>query len=146
MNMKTLTITVFSFVSVLLSSCSNEQSIEKLLEDPEQQEIAINTIINNHDLAQMCIDHLMDDEHARDMMLDAGVAKANTENSVGEQLNAKISQHPDLVMLTVHHLIPVVELDDNMCEGFCEHTMNSDKIMNNMCDKMDENQKMSCCH
>lgn len=130
-----------------LAGCTQNQTpIEELLKDPDQQMKAINTIVSDQQLAELCIENLMNDEHAVNMMLDGVVAKAANETEVSSRLTEKISDNSDLMMMAIHHFIPIVELDVSMCDGFCSHTLESEPIMDKMCHKMTEDKKMSCCH
>mgnify|MGYP000209242155 CR=1 FL=1 len=133
-------------VIVLVGCSQNQTSIEEMLKDPEQQMKAINTIVSDHQLAELCIENLMDDQHAKNMMLDGVVSEASVDAEVGARLNDKIAEYPELMMFTINHFIPIVELDSSMCSGFCDHTMESEPIMDKMCHKMNEDTKMSCCH
>lgn len=133
---------------ILFSACSQkqEQSLEEMFKDPVKQDEALTIIAENHDLTNKYLNKLMQRDHAKGMMADELIQAAARDTLLARKISEGISKHPDLMLLTMHHFMPVINADEHMCDGFCSHAMEQPNIAENMCHKMKADKEMSCCH
>lgn len=139
-----------AIAGVMLTACSQKQeqsqSLEEMLKDSKQQEQVLSLMVENHDLSKQYIDKMLENDHATGMMVD-GLVKAASEDSVlAGKVSNMITKFPDLMLMTMHHFMPVINADEHMCDGFCDHAMEHTNIAEGMCHKMQEKEEMSCCH
>lgn len=139
-----------ALASLLFSSCSQEQdqsqSLSDMLKDPKQQEEVLNALSENHDFSMQYIDKMLENDHATGMMVDGLVKAASKDSVLAGKISDMITKYPDLMLMTMHHYMPVISADEHMCDGFCDHAMQHENIMEGMCHKMKEKETMSCCH
>lgn len=144
-----LTVLTVAIIGILLTACGEKQeqpeSLEAMLNDPAQQTEVLTAMTENHDLSKRYIDNLLENDHSTGMMVD-GLVKAAADDSVlAEKVSKMITQYPDLMLLTMHHFMPVINSDEHMCDGFCDHSMEHSNIAEGMCHQMKE-QGMNCCN
>ncbi len=131
----------------LLTSCSQDktQSLEEILKDPKQQEQAFAMMAQDHELSKKYMAKMMDNDHMTGMMVDQLVQTAAEDTLLAGKLSSMITNFPELMLLTMHHFMPVIDADTAMCDGFCDHAMEHEHIAEGMCHNMKENEEMSCC-
>lgn len=136
------------FLSTLFGACSQqkeEQTLESMLKDAKQQEKVLTLMAENHELSDRYINEMMKNDHATGMMVDKLVTAASEDSVLASKLSNMITKFPDLMLLTTHHFMPIINSDEHMCDGFCDHAMEHSKIAEGMCHKVESDEKMSCC-
>ncbi len=139
-----------AIAGLVFTACSQKQEqsqpLEEMLKDPKQQGKVLSAMAENHELSKQYINELLENDHATGMMVD-GLVKAAAEDSVlARKVSDMIIKFPDLMLMTMHHFMPVINADEHMCDGFCDHAMEHSNIAEGMCHKMQEKEEMSCCH
>jgi hypothetical protein len=139
---------MLTIAGALLTSCSQDktQSLEEMLKDPHQQEKAFAMMAEDHELSKKYMAKMMDNDHMTGMMVDQLVQAAADDTLLAGKLSNMITNFPDLMLLTMHHFMPVIDADTAMCDGFCEHAMEHSNIAEGMCHSMKEHEEMNCCH
>ncbi len=136
--------------ALLLTACSQKQEqsqpLEEMLKDPQKQGKVVTVLVENHNLSKQYINKMLENDHTTGMMVD-GLVKAAAEDSVlAGKVSDMIIKFPDLMLMTMHHFMPVINADEHMCDGFCDHAMEHTNLAEGMCHKMQENEEISCCH
>ncbi len=140
-------VTGLVIAGTLLTACSQQQeSLEAMLKDSKQQEKVLTMMAEDHDLSSKYISKMMENDHATGMMVDKLVTAASEDSVLAGKISDMITKFPDLMLLTTHHFMPVINADKHLCDGFCDHAMEQTKIAEAMCHKMQANEAMSCCH
>ena len=139
-----------AIAGILLTACSQKQeqaqSLEEMLKDSKQQEKVLTMMAEDHDLSSKYISKMMENDHATGMMVDKLVTAASEDSVLAGKISDMITKFPDLMLLPTHHFMPVINADEHMCDGFCDHAMEHTNIAEGMCHKMQANEEMSCCH
>ena len=147
--MKAIIKSVFGLavLGLMFTACSqqDEQSLEDMLKDTKQQDKVLTMMAENHDLSNKYVTNMMENDHATGMMVDKLVKAASEDSVLAAKLSNMITQYPDLMLLTTHHFMPVINADEHMCEGFCDHAMEHSNVAEGMCHELETNEEMSCC-
>tara|TARA_R110000868_G_scaffold107999_3_gene295127 strand:- start:532 stop:978 length:447 start_codon:yes stop_codon:yes gene_type:complete len=135
-------------IALTLSACSQKQenSIGDMLKDPSQQEKVLALMIDDHDLGQKYIGQMMNNDHAKGMMVDELVKAAAKDTILAGKLSTMITKYPELMVLTNHHFMPVIAADEHLSDTFCEHALEHEGIAESMCQKMKDKEGMEPCH
>ena len=136
-----------AIAATVFTACSQkqEQSLEAMLKDPNQQETVLTLMAEDHDLSAKYMDRMMKNGHATGMIVDKMVTAAAEDTVLAGKISNMITKYPDLMLLTSHHFMPIINADEHMCDGFCDHAMEHPNIAEGMCDKMQANEDMNCC-
>jgi len=128
-------------LTLILSACSQKQesSIKNQLKNPSQQEEVLALITEDHELGQKYIAKMMENDHGTGMMVDELVKAAAKDTILASKLSGMITKYPELMLLTTHHFMPVIALDEDMSDTFCEHTLEHENLAKTMHEKMEEN-------
>lgn len=133
-----------------LSACSHhqqdQQSLEAMLKDSEQREKILAIMEDDHALSNIYISKMIENDTTASMMVDKLVTAASKDSVLAGKISNMITKFPDLVLITTHHLMPVINADEHLCNVFCDHAMEHTKIAEGMCHKMKANDAMNCCH
>ncbi len=141
-------VTGLVIAGTLLTACSQKQepqSLEAMLKDSKQQEKVLTMMAENHDLSSKYVNKMMENDHATGMMVDKLVKAASEDSVLAGKLSDMITKFPELMLLTTHHFMPIINENANMSDGFCDHAMEHSNIAEGMCEKMQDNKEMSCC-
>lgn len=146
MKLKSYLIVVFA--TTIFTACGQRQttSVDDMLKDPQQQERLIDEIVKNHELSKIYINKMINNDHTVGMMIEGIVKAADEDTLLANKLSNLITQHPDLMLLTVHHFMPVVNADEHLCDDFCNHAMEHQNISEEMCHKIHSSKDMKSCH
>lgn len=136
----------FLSASILFVSCSQpeKQSLETMLSHKDQQGKILAAITSDHELSTKMIDKMIANDHTANMLADGLVKAAAKDSVLANRISSKISQNPDLMLMTVHHFMPVINAHDHLGDDFCEHALQQPAIAATMCKKMEEGE--SACH
>lgn len=150
-NMKNTITYVIGLViaGTLLTACSHQQdqqSLKAMLKDAEQQKMILAVMEEDHAISDTYISKMLENDQTTSMMVDKLITAASKDSVLAGKISGMITKFPDLVLLTTHHLMPVINADEHLCDGFCDHAMEHTKIAEGMCHKMKANEAMSCCH
>jgi hypothetical protein len=128
-------------------SCSQDksQSLDDILSDAKQQEKVFSAIAADHEMSKNMMAKMMESDHTMGMMVDQLVNSAAEDSLLANKLSDMITNYPALMLLTMHHFMPVIDADSTMCEGFCDHAMEHSNIAEGMCHSMKEHEGMTCC-
>jgi hypothetical protein len=55
-----------------------------------------------------------------------------------------INQEPEVALIMVHHMLPVIETHEHLIDSLCNDLMEHESISTAMCEKMKSNKKMNC--
>ena len=134
-------------IGSLLISCSptSNQSFEDKLKDSKHQETVLTMLAENHDLSNRFISKMMESDHGTGMLVDKLVNAASEDSVLARKMSKMIIEFPELMLMTMHHFMPVINDNEHMCEGFCDHVMEQPKIAEEMCHDIKEQGSMSCC-
>jgi len=141
-------ITGVAMIAILFTACSkqqDQQSLEELVNDSKQQEKVLDLMVDDHDISSTFISKMMENDHATGMMVDKLVLAASEDSMLAVKLSNMITKYPDLMLLTTHHFMPVINDDEHLCDGFCDHAMEQTNIADEMCHKMQAKEEMNCC-
>ncbi len=131
---------------VTFASCSqqNGQTPEAMLADKGAQKKILKAIANDHDLSIKMIGSMMENDHATGMMADGLIDAAAKDSVLAATISNKMAMRPDLMMLTVHHFMPVINASEDACEHFSEETVQQPDIAESVCKRMKEEPDLSC--
>jgi hypothetical protein len=133
-----------ALAAILLSACSQKQesSVKEMLKDPSQREQVLELMVEDHDLGKNYIAKMMENDHAKGMMVDELVKAAANDTILAGKLSDMITKSPDLMLLTTHHFMPVIATDSLLSDTFCDHTLEHENLAESMHKKMEENKNM----
>ena len=128
-------------VAFVFTGCSqqNEQTLESMLADKGQQQKVIEAITKDHELSMKMIGRMIENDHATKMMADGLVEAAAKDSVLAASISKKMALRPELMMLTVHHFMPVINASEQACEHFSAETVQQPNIAQNVCKRMEEN-------
>ena len=137
---------VLALAAFVFTACSqkNEQTLESMLADKEQQQKVMEAIAQDHELSMKMIGRMMENDHATGMLADGLVEAAAKDTVLAASISKKMALRPELMMLTVHHFMPVINGSEQACEHFSAETMQQPNIAQNVCKRMEENPELSC--
>tara|TARA_R110000782_G_scaffold21827_2_gene58366 strand:- start:84 stop:530 length:447 start_codon:yes stop_codon:yes gene_type:complete len=135
-------------VAILLSACSQKEGdfVNEMLKNPAQREQVLSLMVENHDLGKNYIAKMMENDHAKGMMVDELIKAAANDTILSGKLSDMITQYPELMMLTTRHFMPVIASDSLLSYTFCDHTLENKDLAKAMHNKMEYRKSLERNH
>lgn len=128
--------------AILPIACSitldRSKSLEDILEDSTQHEILLSALIKDQKLSRTCIDRFIMDQRVSEVLIENLFQAASKDSVLAEKVSQKLVKFPKLTLAAIDRFMPIINLDDQLCDSFCDFAVEYTRINRALVKKMEE--------